>query len=170
MMHRHTVSGLAGWWPNSGCCYAGTSYGAGSNAAASRDHLHRIPGSGKPTSVAVLRCYSCRHCFAEPPLLLVTTVCCAGPMSPTSGELPHLLAFFVLVAWLHCMLLLHCTVCTFHSFALQIMCTQSIFHVSHLRGLFPSQLFKTVDMPNLGGDDTDVVLNATGHRGAVAQD
>ncbi|KAA6416742.1 MAG: asynapsis 1, partial [Trebouxia sp. A1-2] len=27
----------------------------------------------------------------------------------------------------------------------------SIFHVSHLRGLFPSQLFKTVDMPNLGG-------------------
>ncbi|KAL3147735.1 hypothetical protein ABBQ32_002477 [Trebouxia sp. C0010 RCD-2024] len=27
----------------------------------------------------------------------------------------------------------------------------SIFHVSHLRGLFPSHLFKTVDMPNLGG-------------------
>ena len=49
------------------------------------------------------------------------------------------------------------------------MFVQSIFHVSHLRGLFPSQLFKTVDMPNLGGGDTDVVLNATGHRGAVTQ-
>lgn len=52
-----------------------------------------------------------------------------------------------------------CTSCTFHSFDLQIMCVQSIFHVSHLRGLFPSQLFKTVDMPNLGGEDSDVVLN-----------
>ena len=67
------------------------------------------------------------------------------------------------------MLLLHYTMCTFHSFDLQLMCVQSIFHVSHLRGLFPSQLFKTVDMPNLGGGDTDVVLNATGHRGAVTQ-
>ena len=31
------------------------------------------------------------------------------------------------------------------------MLLQSIFHVSHLRGLFPSDLFKSVDMPNLGG-------------------
>jgi len=61
------------------------------------------------------------------------------------------------------MLLLHYALCTFHSFVVQIMCVQSIFHVSHLRGLFPSQLFKTVDMPNLGGEATDVTLNVTGY-------
>ena len=93
-------------------------------------------------------------------------------MSSASGELPHLLAFVVAFTWLHCQTIhaaatlhrLH-----LHSSDVQIMFVQSIFHVSHLRGLFPSQLFKTVDMPNLGGADTDVVLNATGHRGAVTQ-
>ena len=68
------------------------------------------------------------------------------------------------------MLLLHYALCTFHSFVVQIMCVQSIFQVSHLRGLFPSQLFKTVDMPNLGDEATDVTLKVTGYRDAVAQE
>ena len=79
-------------------------------------------------------------------------------MSSTSGdhELPHeLLHPLALVVLLFGFTvksnMLHYTVCTLHSFDLENLCVQSIFHVSHLRGLFPSQLFKTVDMPNLGG-------------------
>ena len=93
-------------------------------------------------------------------------------MSSASGELPHLLAsLYLLLGFMvkSCMLLLHCTVGTFHSSELETACVQSIFHVSHLRGLFPSQLFKTVDMPNLGGGDTDMVLSATDYTGAVVQ-
>ena len=80
-------------------------------------------------------------------LLRVVSQCLSAMMQPVGG-CRHFL----------CKLCLQCDEhpCSqkmnLHSSWKHVACLlQSIFHVSHLRGLFPSHLFKTVDMPNLGG-------------------